>query len=362
VKTDILIIGAGPAGLSAAFETASRGLDVTIVDESLLLGGQFIQQTQVIPLLPSVFQPMRGFELAAHLMKQLEDYSIRYLLGHRIVGFYKDGSAGITDEIDVFPVNAKKTIVATGAAENAVAFPKWTLPGVMTIGAAQTLINRDFVQPGKNAVIVGSSDFAMDVALQLSEVGVKVKGFIEKSASVLCRDKEKIEQVKKIGVPIYLHAFIKEARGMGAVDEIEIQQGTRVFTENVDLVCVDGGRAPILDIFYQLGCSFGYQKELGGWVPQYNKNFQTDREEIFLAGNAAGISTQGVLLVTGMLAGMNVCEVLGAVSKKVADEEKAALWKELEILETKYNTDIWEARNRHMENFLHPALKDQFIS
>ncbi|MDA6131203.1 hypothetical protein OSK38_28040, partial [Escherichia coli] len=79
-----------------------------------------------------------------------------------MVGFYADGSAGITDEENVFPVKAKKIIVASGAAEKAVAFPKWTLPGIMTIGAAQTLINRDFVLPGREAVIVGSSDFAME--------------------------------------------------------------------------------------------------------------------------------------------------------------------------------------------------------
>lgn len=362
METDVLIIGAGPAGLAAAFETASRGLDVTVIDEALTLGGQLIQQTQLLPSLPSDLQPMRGFELAAHLIKQIEDYDIRYLLGHRVIGFYKDGSIGITNEVDLFPVKAKKMIVATGAAENAIAFPKWTLPGVMTIGAAQTLINRDFVKPGNHAVIVGSSDFAMDVVLGLTEVGVQVKGMIEKGVGVLSRNTEKVKQVKNIGVPIYVGSSIVEARGMGAVGEIDIQQGERVFTEKVDLVCIDGGRSPILDIFYQLGTSFGFQEELGGWVPQYNKDFQTDREDVFLAGNAAGVSTQGTLVVTGRLAGMNVCETLGAVSKETAAEEKMGLWKELEILETKENLDIWHARNRHLENFAQPVLKDQYIS
>lgn len=362
METDVLIIGAGPAGLAAAFETASRGLDVTLIDESLSLGGQLIQQTQVLSFLPSDLQLMRGFELAAHLIQQIEDYDIRYLLGHRVIGFYKDGSVGISDEMNVFPIKAKKIIVATGAAENAIAFPKWTLPGVMTIGAAQTLINRDFVKPGNDAVIVGSSDFGMDVALGLSDVGVQVKGIIEKGAGVLSSNTEKVEQVKTIGIPIYVGSSIVEARGMGAVEEIDIQQGDRVFTERVDLVCIDGGRSPILDIFYQLGISFGFQEELGGWVPQYNKDFQTDREDVFLAGNAAGVSTQGALVITGRLAGMNLCEALGVVSKETAAEEKIGLWKELEILETKYNLDIWHARNRHVENFAHPVLKDQFIS
>lgn len=362
METDVLIIGAGPAGLAAAFETASRGLDVTVVDESITLGGQLNQQTQVIDNLPSSFQPMRGYELAAFLTKQLEDYPVRYLLGHRVIGFYKDGSVGVTDEADVFPIQAKKIIVATGAAEKGVLFPKWTLPGVMTIGAAQTLINRDFVLPGKNAVIVGSSDFAMEIALQLFDVGVKLKGIIEKGSTILAKEIEKVELVKKHGIPFYLESTINEARGIGEVEEVDIQKGDQIFTEKVGFVCVDGGRSPILDIFYQLGCSFGYQKDLGGWVPQYNKHFQTYLEDVFLAGNAAGISIQGVLIVTGKLAGISVCESLRMVSKEVAEEKRISLWRELEILEKRVLPDAWQARLQHLENFASPALKDQFIS
>ncbi|MFL6557597.1 MAG: NAD(P)/FAD-dependent oxidoreductase [Bacillus sp. (in: firmicutes)] len=362
METDVLIIGAGPAGLTAALETASRGLDVTIVEESLSMGGQLIQQTQVLHSLPSSYQPMRGFELAGLLTKQVADSYIRCLLGHRVIGFYKDGSVGLSDEVNVFPLKAKKIIVATGAAEKAIAFPKWTLPGVMTIGAAQTLINRDFVLPGVQSIIVGSSDFAMDVALQLSEVGVQIKGIIEKNPTVTAQNAEKVEEVRKKGIPVYVNSSIKEARGVGKVEEIDIELGEQILALSVDVVCIDGGRSPILDVFYQLGCSFSYQKELGGWIPQYNKFLQTDRQDVFLAGNAAGISSQGALLVTGMIAGVSVCESLGVISKQEADIETLSLWRELEILETKLYQETWKARNQHVENFKHPVLKDQFIS
>ncbi|RSK48637.1 NAD(P)/FAD-dependent oxidoreductase [Bacillus canaveralius] len=362
METDVLIIGAGPAGLAAAFETASKGLDVTIVDESISMGGQLCQQTQFIRSLPSAYKQMRGFELARKLTEQLNEFPIHYLLEHRVIGLYKDGSVGITDEANVFPLKAKKIIVATGAAESAVPFPKWTLPGIMTIGAAQTLVNRDFVIPGKEAVIYGSSDFAVEVVIQLSDVGVKIKGIIENQSHVLARDKEKVEQVKKRGVPFYLNSTIKEARGNGQVDEIDIQQQDQVITEMVDLVCVDGGRTPILDSFYQLGCSFGYQVGLGGWLPQYNKLFQTDRNDVFIAGNAAGISSQGVLLVTGMIAGISVSEALNSISMEDAEQIRYSLWKELEILETKLDTAAWQGRINHIENFANPKLRDQFMS
>ncbi|MFK9090282.1 NAD(P)/FAD-dependent oxidoreductase [Bacillus salipaludis] len=360
--TDVLVIGAGPAGLAAAFETASKGLQVTIVDESTMLGGQLRQQTQHISSLPSSYQSMRGFELAHTLEEQLKPYSIRYLLGHRMIGIYKDGSVGVTDEENVFPVKSKTIIVATGAAEKGIAFPKWTLPGIMTIGAAQTLINRDMVVPGRDAVIVGSSDFSLDVARQLLDLGVNIIAIVESNKDVTARDMGKIIHVKEQGIPLYLNSSIKEARGIGEVQEVEIQLPDRMLTENVDFVCLDGGRSPILDAFYQIGCSFGYQEELGGWLPQYNRSLQTDHQGVYLAGNAAGISTQGAILATGMIAGISVCEELNLLSKNAAERERASLWNELDILESKLYPDTWNARNNHIENFSAPLLKDQFIT
>ncbi|WP_394139923.1 NAD(P)/FAD-dependent oxidoreductase [Cytobacillus oceanisediminis] len=359
METDVLIIGGGPAGLAAAIETASRGLDVTIVDESSSLGGQLCQQTQLIRPLPSVYQPMRGFELAKVLTEQMNDFTVGTLLNHRVIGLYADGSVGLSDEEKVFPVKAKKIVVATGAAEQAVAFPKWTLPGIITIGAAQTLVNRDFVMPGKEAVIVGSSDFALDVASQLLEVGAEVKGIVEKNPAAAARVKGKIDALKGRGIPFYFNSLIKEARGNGQVEEIDIEVTGKILTVTADVVCIDGGRSPILDSFYQLGCSFGYQEGLGGWVPQYNRQFKTDKENVFLAGNAAGISEQGALLLTGMIAGISVCEELQAIRSGEAEEIRNALWKELKLLEYK---DVWEGRTKHMENFAAPVLKDQFIS
>lgn len=362
LETDVLIIGAGPAGLAAAFEVASRGVDVIIIDESISKGGKLSQQTQFIHALPSQYKPARGFELAEELINKLDKLSVKFLLGHRVIGVYKDGSIGITDEENVFPVQAKKIIVATGAAENAVAFPKWTLPGIMTIGAAQTLINRDFVIPGKNAIIVGSSNFALETAIQLIEVGIKVEGIIEQKNKLTARDSNLIKQMEKYGVPIYFDSSVQEARGNGEVSEIDIQKLNGITTKEVDLVCLDGGRSPVLDSFYQLGCSFGYREELGGWVPQYNKLFQTNQKHIFIAGNAAGISVQGPLLITGMIAGTSVCESLMALSKDESEQIRLSLWKELEILEVGIDEGVWHGRIEHISEFEKPLLVNQYIT
>jgi len=362
MKTDVLIIGGGPAGLTAAIELGSRNLNVTIVDESFELGGQLRQQTQVLTSLPPKFQPMRGFELVDKLAEQVNDLSIRRLLGHRVIGLYKDGSVGITDQENVFSISAKKIIVATGAYEKAIPFLKWTLPGIMTIGAAQTLINRDFIIPGKETVIVGLSDFSLDVSLQLQSVGIQVKAIFETIGQTVTYNLEKYNAVFSSGVPIYKDVEILEAKGNGRVEEIVIYHEGQQKSFDVDFVAIDGGRSPILDVFYQLECSFGFQEDLGGWLPQYNSNFKTSNKDVFLAGNASGISNNGVLILTGQIASISVAEELNVINKGEAEAIRNICWKEIEEFETNEWPKVWEARKRHIEHFLQPVLKDQFIS
>lgn len=362
METDVLIIGGGVAGLAAALEVSSSNLSVTIVDESYQLGGQLPQQTQMLHSLPADFEPMRGFELAERLIEKLPEQEVNILTEHKVIGFYEDGSVGISDDENVYPVKAKRIIVATGAAEQAIPFLKWTLPGIMTIGAAQTLINRDFVLPGKDAVIVGTSDFALDVAWQLQAVGVKIKGILESGSEDQAIEQDRHLKIQSLNIPIFYNAKIKEAKGNGQVEEIVVEQNGHEFELAVDVVCLDGGRTPILDVFYQLGCSFGYEEALGGWVPQYNEHLQTSKDHVYIAGNAAGISHQGALLVTGRIAGVSACESLLGMSKADGQVRKASLWKELELLERSLNPSVWEARRTHINQFLLPKLKDQFIS
>ena len=111
-----------------------------------------------------------------------------------------------------------------------------------------------------------------------------------------------------------------------------------------------------------MDCSFSYQEKLGGWVPQYNERLQSSQNRIYLGGNAAGVSFHGVILLTGMIAGISVCEDLGALEIDEANSLRDSLFKEIKIIESKQDPHLWIERMTHIENFLHPQLKDQFIS
>ncbi|MEW9671633.1 NAD(P)/FAD-dependent oxidoreductase [Ammoniphilus sp. 3BR4] len=358
MKTDVLVLGGGLAGMAAAYETASRGLSVTIVDESRTLGGQLKQQTQVLNNMPAPYENWRGYELAAHWVKKLQDVPIDYLLGHSLIGLYADGRFGLSNGEQLVAISADHTIVATGAAECPAAFPGWTLPGIMTIGAAQILINREWVYPGKTGLILGSSDFALEMAIQMNELEIKISAIVEKSEQITCQDPTLIHKVNRLNIPIYLNTGVLQARGNGRVESVTIaDRGNDQLSDQyqVDFIAIDAGRHPILEPFTMLSCDLLYDDRLGGWLPGYSHHLETSEKGVFVAGNAGGITNQAGILLSGRIAGLSVAERVHKLTER-DNEEKQALWETLCRVESAPSLRIWEARVKHMEKFMNHRL------
>jgi len=341
METDVLIVGGGPAGLHAAYVAASNGAKTVVVDESFSLGGQLRQQTQSFDNLPKQFERQSGTRLAQELIERLVPLNVTTLLKHTMIGVYKDGRVGVSNGSSTIPINAKKIIVTTGAAEEASVFPGWTLPGVMTVGAAQILLNREHVHPGKNAFILGSNTFSLEVAKQLTDASVTIQGIIESENKLHSKNVKVIQQVKDAGLPIYLNSSIVSATGLGEVDRVILNDNGVEVEFDIDLVCIGAGVTPILEPFEILNCSFMYQEGLGGWVPQYDKTMETSTPSIYVAGNAAGITCMGAIMLSAEIATINSIEVLGILDRKHVVEKKESLWKELHRIES---NEIFKAR------------------
>ncbi|WP_404455316.1 NAD(P)/FAD-dependent oxidoreductase [Virgibacillus necropolis] len=351
METDLLIIGGGPAGLNAAYEAASNGVKTVVVDESFSLGGQLRQQTQILDNLPKQFEKQRGTTLAQSLIEKLLPLNVTLLLRHTMIGTYKDGRIGVSNGMKTIPITAKKVIITTGAAEEASVFPGWTLPGVMTIGAAQILMNREYVLPGENALILGSNTFSLEVVKQLIEIGVSVQGIVESDSELNSNDEKAIQLLKEYDIPIYLNSFIVSATGVGEVQKIILNHNGVEEQMDIDLVCIGKGVTPILEPFEIMNCSFTYQTGLGGWVPQYSILMETSKPSIYVAGNAAGIATIGAILLTGEIAAVSVVESLGVLCEEQATERRASLWKELYYLETVNTQETYSARMNLVRGF-----------
>lgn len=348
MKTDALILGGGMAGLSAAYEIALRGYKTIIVDEAWNLGGQLLSQTQYIEDMPQSFSGLRGFEIAAKLRDRLQELPVGYLLQHEVVGLFQDGSVGVSNGQEIKRIAADSIIVATGAAEKAVPFPGWTLPGIMTVGAAQILINREWVCPGKTGVIIGSSNMALEIARQLQAVGINILGVVEKAAEVTARNKTTVNSFTQTGITSFLNTKVVAASGRGKVQAIELQTDDGVTAKYpVDFVCIDGGREPIPEVFSILNCRFAYNEELGGRVPGYDFDFQTSVKGVFVAGQSAGITDHAGVFLTGVLAGIGAAAFLTKGAKENFTSDKEYYRHELEKFESDNLPLVWQARMAH---------------
>ncbi len=345
METDLVIVGGGPAGLSAAITATSYGADVILIEESFSLGGQLRQQTQLHANLPSKFFAERGTSLVKRLTSQLETPNLKILRNHTMIGAYKNGHIGVTNGKTTFEIEAKKNIIASGAAENAWIFPGWTLPGVMTAGAAQILLNREFVYPGKQVMMIGSNSFALEVVKQLYECGISVQAIVEASETILSRDQALLSMCKKNNIPFFLNSTIESVSGSGHVEKMTIRTSEGMMEElEVDLICTANGFSPILEAFQIMSCDLTHSEVLGGWLPTYSVNFQTSNPSVYLAGNAAGITSLGSILLTGEIAALSALESLQFISERDSNRKKAALWEELYQIETFFNKDTMLAR------------------
>ncbi|RLF48356.1 MAG: hypothetical protein DRN20_04735 [Thermoplasmata archaeon] len=175
VECDLLVIGGGPAGLSAALTAAKYGVNVLLVDENFRLGGQLIKQTHKFFGSREQNAGIRGIRIAEKLVSDvLAHDNIKVMTEAKALGYFDDGVVGIEHNRKLYRIRAKNYVIATGASENFLAFENNDLPGVYGAGAAQTLMNVYGVKPGDEAIMVGAGNVGLIVTYQLLQAGVDV--------------------------------------------------------------------------------------------------------------------------------------------------------------------------------------------
>ena len=336
MKAELAVIGGGPAGLSAAIEAAKNGVNVVLFDENKKAGGQLFKQIHRFFGSEEHLAGTRGIEIGKMLLDEARKYSVKVMLDNVVWGLFPDLKLGISDSESVSIFEADKVIVATGGCENSLSFPGWTLPNIMSAGAAQTLINVDRVLPGRRAVIIGSGNVGLIVAYQLIQVGVTVEAVIEILPEIGGYGVH-ASKILRMGVPILTSHMILKAEGESFVESIEIASIDSNFKKidgsekriNVDFVCIAVGLRPLTELCYMAGTRFEYIPELGGFVPVHNENMQTTINDLYVSGDVTGIEEASTAIEEGKLAGIAVSKDLNKVSSKRAlkmiDESKKRL-------------------------------------
>ncbi len=318
-ERDIVVIGAGPAGLSAAIEAAGCGSKVLLVDENAKPGGQLFKQIHKFFGSRDHRAGVRGIDIGTQLLHEAQALDIEVWLDTEVCGIFNQTDVWVVRNKEYsITVRAKKIIIATGATENAVNFPGWTLPGVMGAGAAQTFINIHRVLPGKSALMVGSGNVGIIVSYQLLQAGADVKAVVE-AAPRLGGYGVHTAKVRRAGVPFYTSHTVLEATGKDHVESAVIVQiddkwkpiaGTEREL-SVDTICIAAGLTPLVELALAAGCTPIYNAVLGGMVPWHDTQMCTSIPSIYIAGDISGVEEASTAMEEGRMAGLCASRALG---------------------------------------------------
>jgi NADPH-dependent 2,4-dienoyl-CoA reductase/sulfur reductase-like enzyme len=320
---EFVIIGAGPAGLSAAKEAAKHGVKVMILDENDRPGGQLFTQTHKFFGSKEHGAGTRGFQIGEQLLEDIKKSNVELLLNTVVYGIFPDKTIMFsTNGGKIQSLKAQNILLATGGLEKPIIFKGWTLPGVMGAGAAQTMMNVHRVLPGRTALMVGSGNVGLIVAYQLKQAGCNVAGVVEILPKI-SGYKVHASKIRRATIPILTSYTIKEAKGIEFVESVVIVKvdknfkpvdGTEIEIE-CDLICIAAGLQPFNELCWQLELNMRYIGALGGFVPVHNKYLETSLEGVFVAGDIAGVEEASTAMEEGRLVGNLVSKKLGHISK-----------------------------------------------
>jgi sarcosine oxidase subunit alpha len=331
IDVDVLVVGAGPAGLEATLQAARLGAKVLLVDENKSVGGQLIKQTHKFFGSKEEKAGTRGILIAEELEDHLNDGSfkdtVQLLLDATVFGLYEGKridrfTFGVSQrqgyQSQLIEVTCRSVIFAVGAMENMLLFPGNDLPGVYGAGAVQTLMNVYGVRPGKNVLMVGAGNVGLIVSYQLLQAGIKVDRVVE-AAPIIGGYHVHAAKLCRCGVPIFTKHSVKEVFGKdcveGAVvvrldDQWQPVKGSEQIV-SCDTVCLAVGLTPSTRLLEQMGVHMATVPEAGGYVAVHDGFMQTTVPLVYVAGDASGIEEASTAMIEGKIAGVSAAKALG---------------------------------------------------
>jgi len=337
-SADVVVIGGGPAGLTAALEAGRRCPKVILLDDKRMLGGQLVKQTHRFFGDARHYAGVRGIRIAEKLTKQVGELkSITPYLGASVIGIYDGRLVAAVQDNRLLKIHAKKIIVATGAYERTLVFENNDLPGVYGAGGVQTLMNTYAIKPGMKALIVGSGNVGLILSYQLLQAGVKVVAIVEALPGIggyLVH----AAKVRRQGVEILTSHTIVKALGRNRVKGAIVAKVDDSFnpipgTEkrlDCDLICIAVGLTPTYELASHAGAQLSFVPELGGFVARRTR-FMEVCDGVYVAGDVSGIEEATTAMLEGQIVGVHASlkqgyglpddeKQLGAWIKRLDDE------------------------------------------
>ena len=304
---DLLVVGSGPAGRAAARAAAQAGLDVVLVEQDSVSGGN------------SLSQPGAAAGLADEITA-LEHAGVRSMTRTIAFGLYDHGTAGLLERVTdhladpptwlprqrFWTLRAAHTVLATGAIERHLAFGNNDRPGVMTVAAARTYLNRFAVLPGERIVVATNNDSAYPAAAELANAGASVR-LLDARTTIPDQLRNSLASAE---VDLHLGLAPLQARGASGVNALALAKADgakwrAAGSMSCDLVLVSAGWSPVVNLLSHRGVQPVWDAANACFLPD------SSDEPITMAGSAAGVWHTSDCVLSGTAAGIRAAHALG---------------------------------------------------
>lgn len=345
---ELLVIGSGPAGLAAATQAADLGVDTLVLDEQMTPGGQIYRAITTTPL---VDRAVLGEDYwhGASLVAPFERSAAHYIAGATVwsIGRLDGHSNGKGYEVaysvggEARLVHTRHILLATGAQERPFPIPGWTLPGVITAGAAQILLKQSGVAPGSRTVLAGCGPLLYLLAWQYLNAGVKIDVLLETTppgraaralphawgflrSPYLVKGLKLLRAVKR-SLPIVRHVSSLEAIGENDhLKAVRYTVGDAAQTIDADHLMLHQGVVPNINLTQAAGIAHRWNDALVCWEPQVDRWGSTNVDHIGMAGDGAGVAGAVAAEHRGRLAALHAAFELGHIDREERDRAGVA--------------------------------------
>jgi D-hydroxyproline dehydrogenase subunit alpha len=306
ISCDVLVVGAGPAGMAAAVAAGSAGCRVVMLDDNASPGGQIWRGAAA-----THGSSHPGSARFSHLLRQLTGMSVEVLSGTRVIDQPTPGVLRVETDSASALVEYKRLILATGARERFLPFPGWTLPGVLGAGGLQAMVKSGLPIAGKRVVLAGSGPLLLAVAAYLRKSGAQIAGIFEQApmtrltrfAAGLIAHPSKLAEAFRFraasfGVPYRTSSWITRAHGEQSLRAVTIIANSKPLDIPCDYLGVGFHLVPNLELPALLGCAIAQDR-----VP-VDEEQQSTVPSVYCVGELTGVGGLEKALVEGEIAGL----------------------------------------------------------
>ncbi|SIO10668.1 NAD(P)/FAD-dependent oxidoreductase [Halodesulfovibrio marinisediminis] len=334
---DVVVIGAGPAGLSCGATLAEMGLDTLVLDEQIHLGGQIYRNVESTSAAQLEFFG-EDYAQGRAIVQRFRKSNAKYQGGAMVWQVEGDGTVCYSCDGVSKQISSNYVVIATGAMERPVPLKGWTLPGVLGAGAANNLAKEAGLSPNGKVVLCGSGPLLLLEASLLIKKGVQIEAILDTTPLIpsfstikhlprallrtdfLLKGLKILWDINKSKVRYLRGVSDLKMLGQDKVEQVECTHKGEKVTIPTDVALLHFGVIPNTHVMRQVGCEMRWDTELRYWHPVCDQWGRTNHDRVFVAGDGGYVSGAVAAGLKGDLAGLEIAHSLGILSASTRDE------------------------------------------